>query len=206
MIIRCERGLSGSWAAFAPPACCECNGGGNFYLPDVGLRFDTSAGCFGFRNLFLFGFKIKKKRRKKTKQKEKGIVESPFRLCYCYVTTDDHNNTPSLPLPLPANDSINPRLKFVNCDEGHISLFLSLGACACCACACVSWFVRAFCIPLPFFIALQLLVRECGFFALLLLLAVVSFCIRWCEWISHSFSWMCFLKVLFNIWCNYNRH
>lgn len=31
-------------------------------------------------------------------------------------------------------------------------------------------------------------------------------CIRWCEWISHSFSWMCFLKVLFNIWCNYNRH
>lgn len=33
-----------------------------------------------------------------------------------------------------------------------------------------------------------------------------AFCIRWCDWISHSFLWMCFLKVLFNIWCNYNRH
>lgn len=130
MIIRCERGLSGSRAAVAPPACCECNGG-NFCLPDVGLRFDTSAGCFGFQNSFLFGFKIK------IKKTEEGIVELLFRLCYCYVTTDDHNNTPS---PL-ANVSINTRLKFVNCDEGHISLFLSFGACVlvctCCACACV---------------------------------------------------------------------
>lgn len=153
----------------------------SFYLLVVSVTGNFASTGLGFSfYLFADGFYLVKKKKKK-------YYSTPLQLCHNYQYL--YNNTSLLSKTSPLLKSVQ---NVVNCNESHI-FFIFVSVCF--------W---VFCISR--LLARLQLPTNAAFFALLLLLAVVSFCICWCEWISHSFSWMCFLKVLFNIWCNYNRH
>ena len=190
------KGFAGVLRCLSLFACCERDRElclFFFFFFFKGLTLSTFH-CLVCWRLF-FKFNLVNKRQKKEEEEEEICHSIPLR--YRYVIFGVHFNTFLLYKNVFLLKKKKKNLVEIFCElwwESYIFIFVR---------PCVSGCSAS--LPLPL-LQLQLPARECGYFALLLLLAVVSSCIRWCEWISHSFSWMCFLKVLFNIWCNYNRH
>lgn len=101
--------------------------------------------------------------------------EALFLVAEKLLLYDNEPSSPSQASPLILNSF---SMKKNPAQQGSY-IFISVARAVNFACVCV---LRPRSLSLPLSVAaLQLLVRECGFSTLLLLLAVVSFCIRWCE-------------------------